>query len=664
MFFALSNVMLLMAHNKNLLGIARSRQDEVDDVPQSDMDVRSMMKRWADGRLYLAPDKDGTVKSERSSQKQQHREEGSSVTNIDAGANEDASELNRIGNTVIQTHRGETTEEQHHNDNQELPEEPTENIESDLHGSASKSSLAGSTALAANSLSSCWSRRAFGGDAWDYNHSSTWELAPSQCNATATHWGGSGMDVQRASEQLHSCSNGRGLVVLVVGGSITTGHCQNRDPRILAGYEKSWPAQLETHLNAEHPCGGNNAGSNDTSSVRHTVINRSERSVGSNHWMEYFLSARSDPDHAVHRADVVLLETASNDYQSWHGAAAREVTKYVELIVRILRRLPHRPVVMWVTVGWRPGGRDSGGNLDYVKALSSEPQHLEVMKYYDVPHVSMLRAMEPLDERREFLNRYYFADIRSHLTILGHQLTGGVVGSRLARQFSLDGARRSGAGSVQSLRNYTLPPALGREEEEGNGDEHWLKMLDIVDMKETRSGDSNVTKIDFRDPNHLVRTSDGSVITTKDLIVFNRGWEFREDVPGKPGLIADQVGSKITVFLPQVHELMFSLGIMKSYERMGLADVSFIYSRQNVACSNGTAAVLGTDGKENGQLERMGAKIVDGHWESRASMKDLENLMMPESFKTLGIECAWMEITVRNGRRAENKVKLLDLTVY
>ena len=548
----------------------------------------------------------------------------------------------------------------------------------------------------------CWSNGAFG-DAWDWSHTKTWEMTRAQCSATETNRGGAGMDFRKASQQLHNCqNNGRGLNVLIVGGSITTGYGKNNDPRVLAGFEKAWPAQLEIYLNTHYKCGN-----------RHQVINRSERSVASDHWLSYFLAARQDIDHGLHTSDVIILETASNDFQNWHKPPYVEVTKYVELILRLLRQLPHKPVVIWVTVGWRDAFKTPP------LASCSESQHLPIMKHYDIPHVSMLQAYAPVTAYTDFLIKYYFADMHSHLTILGHQLTAGVVGTRLSRQLTVN----NDFTHVDEV--YSMPRAIGLDHPY---DTYWQAMLSTIDNQGV--GHQLINSINFRGPHHLVTNS---TMTTQNVIAFNQGWKFQEDVTGKPGLISHEVGSKLVLMLSNNlpadsnEGCAFTLGLMKSYQNMGSLLVRIWVLRSVPESKGGMRSEHGKEEAKYNHMFRKGmrsehskeeakynpqyehtihstkhggmrsehskeeakynpqyetcdkshwnapreyqrqaySKVIDTLWDTQASVKDVENMAVKKLYTDEKAPCVFIEIEVRASKpiRTENKVKLLDLKI-
>jgi len=535
-----------------------------------------------------------------------------------------------------------------------LSTEKTRQRESDTTDISSSSQIIESSLFVPSNT--CWSNGAFG-DAWDWNHTKTWEMTRAQCSATETNRGGAGMDFRKASQQLHNCqNNGRGLNVLIVGGSITTGYGKNNDPRVLAGFEKAWPAQLEIYLNTHYKCGN-----------RHQVINRSERSVASDHWLSYFLAARQDIDHGLHTSDVIILETVSNDFQNWHKPPYVEVTKYVELILRLLRQLPHKPVVIWVTVGWRDSFKTPP------LASCSESQHLPIMKHYDIPHVSMLQAYAPVTAYTDFLIKYYFADIRSHLTILGHQLTAGVVGTRLSRQLTVN----NDFTHVDEV--YSMPRAIGLDHPY---DTYWQAMLSTIDNQGV--GHQLINSINFRGPHHLVTNS---TMTTQNVIAFNQGWKFQEDVTGKPGLISHEVGSKLVLMLSNNlpadsnEGCAFTLGLMKSYQNMGSLLVR-IWVLRSVPESNGgmRSEHSKEEAKYNPQYETCDkshwnapreyqrqaySKVIDTLWETQASVKDVENMAVKKLYTDEKAPCVFIEIEVRASKpiRTENKVKLLDLKI-
>ena len=85
---------------------------------------------------------------------------------------------------------------------------------------------------------------------------------------------------------------------------------------------------------------------------------------------------------------------------------------WTELLVRQLLQLPQRPALVWLTAAWISSDASPGYS-------SADARHREVLRYYDVPQVSVLALLAPetLDElpmnadAREWAQAFYFNDM-------------------------------------------------------------------------------------------------------------------------------------------------------------------------------------------------------------------------------------------------------------
>jgi hypothetical protein len=241
-------------------------------------------------------------------------------------------------------------------------------------------------------------------------------LTPHQCAASNLIWGGAGMDTGRATKALHECAEGNGLTIYVIGGSISAGgklnQCSgNAEPpekmcrdtskaktqskggkfQMLECKPLAWPAKLEDALNNHFPCSIGSRGG-------HTVINAARSAVASDYWFAHFMAARSDPNHPMNTAHVILLETSANDVEDIGDISPRQnfvpkpanqfpaAMRYTELLVRLLRGLKHKPLVMWVTAGFCC-------NNEYNSEHATGP----LLRRYDMPYVSMAQALYPFE---------------------------------------------------------------------------------------------------------------------------------------------------------------------------------------------------------------------------------------------------------------------------
>lgn len=516
-----------------------------------------------------------------------------------------------------------------------------------------------------NEHSKCWANDVFG-QARSLNDNRVYELTEQMCEASQTNWGGDGMNIRRAADQLFSCDGGRGLNVYVVGGSITCGAGQNRAtrpdspcPSLKSGipcYDDAWPKKLEDILNTRYPC--------SQPGVRHTVVNDCVGGVASDYWVDKFAQDRRILDHPLTTADVVLVETAAND--GWLETTT-EAQVNTELLARLLRRLDSRPLAMWITASWHGGAYNwtdpavARRKLGYHR--DAEDEHLKVMRYYNIPHISVLQAFQPLAgsvARHEFLQNVFQTDV-VHPSRLGHKMIASIVAHRLTKQTRV--ASRAGiwfAGYSSSA--YIIPRVLSREAA------HQATILDRVD----------------EEPLHFDFITHSSVQNMTGSIVERSGFEFVEDVPGKLGLIGTTVGSNVTLALPDLKTGLVHIGALHSYQNMGLMTVSLIVPDLNISnvgddANTGTFAIqrrcrrLVRAGPPSSaeaageKVETLVSRTIDTLWEQRVSVMESSHLYITmRSLKQRKVHCGWLRFSIEEAApsRTKNKIKLLQVSVF
>ena len=247
---------------------------------------------------------------------------------------------------------------------------------------------------------------------------------------------------------------GQPLEIVALGASITCGsHVANlafggRDTRrrhrdgTRGDLTAAWPAQLELALRS---CWGDGAA---------RVRNECSGARGSDFFMEAVAAGQVN----LSTADVVIIETASNDneqYVQHEGGAGRGesgIAGYVETLARLLLALPRRPFVLWLTAGWR--------GFEYGRAESAEETHLRVTRHLGVPHLSLLSALQPVDHDEETVDLTTHALYQDccHPSRLGHKIIASLVAHRLTRQLEMAAARGAAATVSSSSSSSSSPP--------------------------------------------------------------------------------------------------------------------------------------------------------------------------------------------------------------
>lgn len=393
------------------------------------------------------------------------------------------------------------------------------------------------------------------------------------------------------------------------------------------------------------------------------MINDCVGGVGSEYWVDKFARHRHQTDHPLTNADIVLVETAAND--GWLETPS-DASANTELLARIIRRLDSKPLAMWVTASWHSGMYNWTDPNIYRRKLGyhrdAEDQHLNVLRYYNIPHLSMLQAFQPLAgnvARHEFFQKVYQTD-GVHPSVLGHKMIASMVAHRIEKQAYV--ATRSPSWFDRwPLIPYVVPRVLIREA---------AYQATILD----KANELPLT-LDFQ--------ADGAESTLTGKVVEMSRFGFAEDVPGKPGLIGTKVGATTTLALSDLKTGLIHIGLLHSYQHMGVVKVSLMVPLLNGSESTTTAPGV-TSGRRGSGIQKLCRQVVHGgppgeaaetlatltvdtQWKQQVSVMDTSNMYISlRLLKQRPGHCGWLQLEIigANPARAENKIKVLQVSVF
>lgn len=221
------------------------------------------------------------------------------------------------------------------------------------------------------------------------------------------------------------------IIILCVGGSITCGGSQNKvRPSGPDGPKDAWPKKLQHWFNQYMPvCSRSGSSSSNSKKARrqegssgnnninlnqHSVLNRCVGGAGTSHWVDSFASWKSDPTHAVHTADLIIVESSVNDF-----ASHNDLLSSTELLILLLKSLNHKPAMMWL-------GLSTIEVLPWMGRGNSVMDHKLLTLPYQIPHISITDGFYPFNSE---LKKYWYLDIYrsdavSHVSCFGHALIG------------------------------------------------------------------------------------------------------------------------------------------------------------------------------------------------------------------------------------------------
>ena len=452
----------------------------------------------------------------------------------------------------------------------------------------------------------------------------TYSLSERQCAAATTNWGWRppyGIDLSQ---------------IAILGGSVScnrnTGDRSDADtvngnvgsPTRRAA-QQGWTRDLEDILRV---CSGRD---------EVNVVNLCMPAVGT----EYFLG-RLKVDDAVQRATVVLVETAVNDDDNERTEAATEA------MVRALLALPRRPFLLWVAA-----------SLTRELETVAELRHLRVVREYGVGQVSVPNALRPSHDAavQAFIRDVYLQD-HVHPSRIGHRMVASVTAAHILRQQQPETVRAqlpsASPGAVRLRARVTGSEELSRRAEQPP-----RYMVNLADQRRC--------------------AHDGGAGRPAKPFQSAHGFTFREDVPGKCGLIATRPSSRVSFSLPAnitsvVVGYMCAASLQIATALGGRPSIAHILARARRRSSyahNGRASITLIQGRScntaSGGPAEVSAQLIDGidtltnASERRVSVY-AERYITPKQNWGRATDCSWLEVRVlKSEDRDEHKVKLLQI---
>jgi hypothetical protein len=412
----------------------------------------------------------------------------------------------------------------------------------------------------------------------------------------------------------------RCLRMVALGGSVTCGVAQ--DPRHTdrpAGKHEAWPAWLTFLLNQRLPCDGGD----------HKMDNLCVSGAASDYWVTTVAALRSQPAHAIMRADLIVVDTAvndveelaksDNDYLVATDPTHRKIKKYCELLLALLRALPLRPSVVWL-------GSSTRGQ-PWVARGDAAHAHAEVMRHYGAPHVGAVDALGPFDteEKRRWFTAAFRADACCHASKYAHKVMALLLAHLIVDVHLADLAAPWFAHEFDATR--ALPPPLVASASD-------LRMY----LEST--------------PLHV---STASAAAAGVFVKHARGWAFGEDRRGKPGLISHNVSDAV--------DFDIAAALVERHVRSGQLDLALLKTYEHAGTLNAT--VWAMPGAECGGVPRTVASVlVDCMWAMHVSETSIVSISFDAAAARGGCLRVSLEVVSSLPLRAVNKVKLIGFTLY
>ncbi|KAJ1448585.1 hypothetical protein M885DRAFT_501003 [Pelagophyceae sp. CCMP2097] len=410
---------------------------------------------------------------------------------------------------------------------------------------------------------------------------------------------GNGDALVKFSQRLKECSHA--LVVVATKHNVDA-LCPHKNG-LYECKSEAWPARLESLLIARRLkyC---------ASGAAVVVQNLCKSSTGTEYANNMVVGG--DWDAQLTHADLIIVETATNDvqFENWRLGLVPEkaVLEQTEILARLLTSIPTKPALLWLGTAWRNFGVEATPPYH----TCSADAHRSVLRYYDIPQLQMFEAFQPVHSvEARWIRQVYYNDC-CHPSNLGHKMIASVVGFALDR-----GAEPMARSWLETLEAHPPPPLF----------------IDERTAAIYFSRHASFT-LNLRQP------------TTGASSEY--GFTWYEDVPTKPGFIANAVGAttliRLAVDAGRTQQRLFSLSLGYLVSHGG----SMGAFAATISCAEGTLASVKGDGEEpKGAVSIYRSLVLRGVLNCRPNA-------------TL-----WLNVTVVPSEppRGRNKVKLYDLTL-
>lgn len=332
------------------------------------------------------------------------------------------------------------------------------------------------------------------------------------------------------------------LSFVVIGGSVSTGHAHIKpmltmnnmmrkkvSDDIPNGYNNSFSFFLETILNDYIVTKARNC--------RHVVYNHAVRGVGTSFWIDRIIASKVDKSDNfishIENAVAIFIDTSLNGWKS---------NNETELLLQLIYSVNPHILIVYVGVSGTP---PLHWNEEPTNNLAKQ---MDILLHYNISVLSIIDGLGPFhnDNVQYWFRNKYLVDDDVHPGIMGHKIIALFIFNFLMTY------------------NQTYFNAPYESRKVSNSLKYWTKS-DIDAYTQCVP-----IVFDFEKWNKST--------TSHQYASISSGWKVFEDMPGKPGLIAYDIGENVTIRLPESSSSMkwgfIHVLLLQSYAHMGSIEVS------------------------------------------------------------------------------------------
>jgi hypothetical protein len=271
---------------------------------------------------------------------------------------------------------------------------------------------------------------------------------------------------------------------------------------------------------------------------------------------------------ALASADIVIIEFGTNDSDGGFMPLptgfldkSKKVQYWTEALINLLKLKCPEAALIYLEAGawdWKlhVSNRHPRPAPPYQKERDG---HLDVLKYYDITQIDMMRMIGPLGtEEKDHYMSVYFMDI-VHPGRWGHSLMASALSFTLREMVAnipeIEADFKVAEPTLEQNRKFLVLP------------EDWVPLLASF-------------SVSFMEPNMLEKHTnikgDGQV---------TNGWSYDTGKPGKDKmLMSKEQGSCVDINNVVVKDAIteFSVVVMKSYENFGLLSIALLCGEQTM----------------------------------------------------------------------------------